>query len=516
MSVVRGFIGDVRSMPPDIYVNEMPVPQEDKFIMPDFVLGFVGEFDRGPVNEYIYASETPTKRLREIITPVFGVASDSGRLGNQLLVHLNQAKAKKAVFVRILGDGYSTASITLNDRQGTPRPILKISAKYPGQYANIFTAEVKDGTIPGTFKLILVSDLDGRETYDNLNFNPKSKYFVGTAIGKSYHFEVEILQEEIDFDNDKSIPALLEQTQLAGGKDGAVLSEKDYIGTYDIGTKSRTGLKLLELAGNRVTDFAYVGFSSPEADKALYAMAEKYNIISYCGTSAASTLDDVVSYRETYDTDFMQMVNGDYYANTGAKINGACLSAIAHTTGAVQDSGLAKECIWISKAEDELDFDQLTTLYMNQVACFTLKPSETKSGEMGWRMGNDYTLARTDVVGDIITDDENRKVNKRRINSWIENSLFFVAAKWQGKALTKKMKMQAEIRMRTFLDNLKLPPDRLDDPKIENYQIEFDDEAVQIDAFVQYLKVKHFNTAEWILLNYQGSTNVEISEEMNK
>ena len=37
-------------MPPDIYVNEMPVPQEENFTMPDFVLGFVGEFDRGPIN----------------------------------------------------------------------------------------------------------------------------------------------------------------------------------------------------------------------------------------------------------------------------------------------------------------------------------------------------------------------------------------------------------------------------------------------------------------------------------
>lgn len=54
MPIVRGFTGEIRTMPPDIYVNEMPVPQAENFTMPDFVLGFVGEFDRGPVNEYIY------------------------------------------------------------------------------------------------------------------------------------------------------------------------------------------------------------------------------------------------------------------------------------------------------------------------------------------------------------------------------------------------------------------------------------------------------------------------------
>ena len=67
MPILRGFTGDIRTMPPDIYVNEMPVPQQENFTMPDFVLGFVGEFDRGPVNEYIYCSETPTKDRKSVV-----------------------------------------------------------------------------------------------------------------------------------------------------------------------------------------------------------------------------------------------------------------------------------------------------------------------------------------------------------------------------------------------------------------------------------------------------------------
>ena len=99
MPILRGFTGDIRTMPPDIYVNEMPVPQQENFTMPDFVLGFVGEFDRGPVNEYIYCSETPTKRMTEILRPVLGERNDTGYKGNQLLTHLHSARAKKAVFV---------------------------------------------------------------------------------------------------------------------------------------------------------------------------------------------------------------------------------------------------------------------------------------------------------------------------------------------------------------------------------------------------------------------------------
>ncbi len=511
MPILRGFKGDIRIMPPDIYVNEMPVPQEESFIMPDFVLGFVGDFDRGPINEYVYATETPTKRLTEIVRTVLGEPSNNGKDGNQLLVHIEQARVKKAVFVRILGVGHKSASLILNDRQEISSPTLRIKAKYDGEYANIFTVEVQEGSTTGTFKLILTSDLDGKEIYDNLNLDKESKNYAVTIINnKSYHFIAEDLESDSETEFLK-IPAILEQTQLLGGSNGLTLTPNDYIGNYNASTNIRTGLKLLELAGKRITDFAYINHSSPNADKALYLMAEKYNSFSYCGTNTATSIEDAIAYRKTFDTDFMQMVIGEYKSNTGAKISGACLSAIVHVIGEVQNSGLAKECIWISEANKEFDFDENTILYLNQINCFTLKPSEIGNGILGWRSGNDYTLAITDVTGDIITDNQNRKVNKRRLNSWIENSLFFVAAKWQGKALTNKMRADAEIRIRTFFDNLKNPINPLDEAKIDDYEISFDLASNNIDTFVQYLRVKHFNTAEWILLNYQGGTNVEVN-----
>lgn len=515
MPILRGFTGDIRTMPPDIYVNEMPVPQADSFNMPDFVLGFIGDFDRGPVNEYIYASETPTKRLCEIVRPVFGAASDSGCYGNQLFTHLHQARAKKAVFVRVLGAGYQTAGLTLTDSEETPQPTLRVSAKYPGTYANIFTVEIMEGAQEELFTLKLYSDLDGFETYTDVSMDKTAPNYAVTVINeKSVHFVLEDLDAGTA-DLAKKKPSVLAATQLAGGANGAALTATDYIGSFDAGTGKRTGLKLLELAGKQITDFAYVNFSAPAADKALYAFAEKYNSISYCGTNHlkfGATGEEMIAYRKTFDTDFMQMVAGVYQANTGAVISGACLSAIVHVIGNVEDSGLAQECTWLNGAEEEFDFDQLTAMYQNQIGCFTLKPSETGQGELGWRMGNDYTLAIKDVSGEILTDNENRKVNKRRLNSWIENSLFFVAAKWQGKALTVKMKRDAEVRIRTFFDELKNPTvNPLDRPKIEDYSITFDDSAAAIDSFVQNINVKHFNTAEWILLNYQGGTNVEVS-----
>lgn len=512
MPILRGFTGNIQTLPPDIYVNELPAPQSDEVTMPDFVLGFVGCFDRGPLDSYVYVSETPTSRMAEMMTPVFGVASDNGELGNQLMVHLDKAKAKKAVFVRILGKGYATANLILNNRQETPAAAIKVSAKYPGAYGNIFTVEVGEGTVKDSFKLILVSDIGGKETYDNLLTVADA---VKTVNSKSVHFILENIAQPVENDSVdalKLLPAIMEQTQLAGGSNGAAVTASEYIGSYDAGTGERTGLKLLELAGKQITDFAYIGFSTNEADKALAVMGEKYNNFSYCGTGAAKTVDEMAERRMTFDTDFMQMVAGDYYANTGAVISGACLSAIVHAVGNVEDSGLAKECLWINKASQEFDFDQLTTLFANEVACFTLKPSETENGALGWRMGNDYTLAQTEVDGSVVTDIRSRKVTRRRLNSWIENSLFFVAAKWQGKAMSKRLREAAELRMRTFLDNLKTPTNPLQTPKIEDYSVVFDDNAKHIDVFMQELKVKHFNTADWILLNYQGGASVEVSE----
>lgn len=511
MPILRGFKGDIRSMPPDIYVNEMPVPQTDSFEMPDFVLGFVGEFDRGPINEYIFVEETPTKRLTEIIRGVFGAAVDTGKPGNMLLKHINEARAKSAVFVRTLGSGYAVAGLELKDGSGgEEKAVLRVKARYPGEYANIFTAQVT-GSSGGSFNLKLYSDLDGFETYSGLTMDAAAEnYAVKVVNSKSINFVLEDISGE-----EGLTPSDTEAEQLSGGSDGQRPAPADYIGRFDAGTGERTGLKLLELAGKQITDAAYIGHSSQEADAALYAFAEKYNCMAYCGVKELKVGDGdaVKSYAGIFDTDFMQMVSGNYFANTGAEISGACLSAIIHAVGSVENSGLATECMWIKSADEDYDFDQLTKLYESRIGCFTLKPSETAQGALAYRMGNDYTLAKKDAVGEVLTDNENRKVNRRRLNNWIENSLFFVAAKWQGRAFTNKMKRDAEIRVRAFFDELKEPAvNPLASPKIENYEVSFDESAQGIDEFVQNITVKHFNTAEWILLNFNGGTNAEVSE----
>lgn len=508
MPILRG-VTSLAGYPPGLYINELAVPQSEDVQMSEFVLGIVGDFDRGPLNQYVMATETPTMKLAEIVATVLGLTTKTNK-GNALLDHINRAGIKKAVFVRVLGAGSATASLTLQDRQATPDDTLKISAKYPGAYANIFTVEVADGTEANTLKLILVSDF-GTETYDNLSMDPTSeRYAVDYINSKSIHFVLEDMESSAgDYINAR--PAVKAQTQLVGGSNGAALSDNDYIGTYDIGTGVRTGLKLLELAGAVISDVTFADYSSATADVALYAFGEKYNCMTYCGTGAAVTVADAITYRDTYDTDFMQMAFGRYKSVGGQYTSGACLSAIVHIIGNIEDSGLAVECTWVTGAEQELDFNDYTNLYEKQITAFQLKPSAVGDGSLAWRMANDYTLAKTDVEGNVISDDENRKVNKRRLNSWIEKALEAVAAPWQGKAMTKPMRDSAELRIRTFFDNLVSPVNPLESSKIEAYSIAFNYAASQIDQFVQDIKVKHYNTAEWILMNFQGGTNVEVA-----
>lgn len=508
--ILRG-VTSLAGYPPGVYVNELAVPQSDDIKTSDFILAFIGEFDRGPVNQYVLISETPTTKLYEVAAPILGLTTKPNA-GNALLDHLNHAKIQKAVFIRVLGAGHQTASLMLKDRQATPKDTAQIKPKAgPGEYANIFTVEVQDGTTAGTFKLILISDF-GQETYDNLTMDPAGARYAEKIINSSSeHFVFEDLKSDAA-DFSEARPAVKAKTQLTGGSNGSPVTDSDRIGAYDPGTGKRTGQKLLEVIGNIVTDVAHVNYSSPEVDRALTSFGEKYNCTTYIGTGDVQGTADAVTYRDTFDSDFGQMVFGYYRSSTGQRLSGACLSAIVHVKGNVEDSGLAVECGWIVGADQELGFDDYSKLYEHQIAAFQLKPSATGDGSLAWRMANDYTLAKTDVSGAVISDNENRKTNKRRLNSWIEKQLEAVAAPWQGRAMTRKMRDDAERRIRTFFDKLVQPTNTDETSKIEAYSIVFNDAAKNIDQFIQDIKVKHYNTAEWILLNFMGGTNVEVAQ----
>ena len=54
------------------------------------------------------------------------------------------------------------------------------------------------------------------------------------------------------------------------------------------------------------------------------------------------------------------------------------------------------------------------------------------------------------------------------------------------------------------------PVNELDSAKIEDYSITFDESANNIDVFLQNINVKHFNTAEWVLLNFAGGNREKL------
>lgn len=508
MPIVRNW-KDFSKLPPDVWVNELPIPQSDIIQMGDFVLAVIGKFEKGPVDQYIYASESPSRNLVEAVSDILGKPSDSdGFPGNQVLEHIKNAKIKKCVFINVRGKGAAVSSIILKSDGENAKDILKIEPKFgPGTYGDLCFAQVETGS-DNTFTLKLFSNGNNEEVFKNLTMDKKSEnYAINTVNAKSQYFTLTDLNDD---ENSFVNPAAISKTALTGGAEGSEITQEDYIGSFDINTGKRTGLKLLETVGSIVTDVCYADFSSFDADEALASFGIKYNCMTYCGVGEAKTLEQVFEYRKRFDTDFMQMVYGKYEANSGAVIDGAALSAIVHTVSNVEDSGLSIECHWIKKSLNEIDFEQQIDIYENEVSAFVLKPSASGDGSYAFRQANDYTLAVTDVDGSMISSIENRKVNRRRINSWIEKALFSVSAPWQGKAMTQAMKDRAAIRLRTFLDQLKEPLNPLENTKIADYSITFDENAATMDQFVNTLKIKHYNTAEWVVLNYQGGTNVEV------
>lgn len=510
MPIVRN-CKDFSKLPPDVWVNELPVPQNEIIQMGDFVLAVIGNFQKGFTDQYIYVSESASRTLAEAVTEFLGAPSTTGKYpGNQVLEHIKNAKVKKCIFVNVRGKDAKTSSLIFKNNYGD---ILKITAKHgEGEYGNIYSGEIVQET--DKLMLNLYNDLGKKEAYE-VCMNPNEDIYIVNKINNtSKLFTASNLSAA---DSSNPIPEITPKTQFSGGTDGDTPTGEDYIGAFDPSTKKRTGLKLLETIGNVVTDVCYANYSSGKVseeglnpDDALAGFGSKYNCMTYCGVNNKTALNDIISYRKEYDTDYMQMVYGKYKSENGAEINGSTLSAIVHSISNVEDSGLSIECHWISASIDSTDIEQQYDLYENQIGAFVLKPSSKGDGSYAFRLLDDYTLAITDVDGSLIQNPENRKVNRRRINAWLEKSLFTVAAPWQGKALTKSMKEAAAIRIRTFLDQLKTPLTSSETSKIEDYSITFDENAANIDQFVNTLKIKHYNTAEWVILNYQGGTNVEV------
>lgn len=185
-------------------------------------IGVVGTFSRGPVNEPILIGS-----LDQLIS-YFG-EHKTGLTGYLSILGAMAQGANDFYVVRMGGVSIASAAKTLQD--ATPVNSVVVTAKTPGSWGNDITVAVAAGTTAGTFKLIVTYGSQ-QETFDNLTLDN-----VG-AIASQFVTAAKAVEAV-------AIPANIAATPLAGGDDGAVTEDADYVGTIDA-NGNRSGLKVLD------------------------------------------------------------------------------------------------------------------------------------------------------------------------------------------------------------------------------------------------------------------------------
>jgi phage tail sheath protein FI len=91
------------------------------------------------------------------------------------------------------GQGATTASVSIADRQGTPALALQVSALSPGSWANNFSITIGNSSVDPSnqFRLTVNRGTEPIEILDNLSVNPDALNFVDRAInGRSRYISV--------------------------------------------------------------------------------------------------------------------------------------------------------------------------------------------------------------------------------------------------------------------------------------------------------------------------------------
>ncbi len=111
------------------------------------VSAILGNFKKGPVNKATLVGDLAQ------FQSIFGTEAPAGTTSYQSVVSFfKNAGSAPLYVVRIASDSADSASLTVQDRNGTPANTLKIEGKTPGAWANGLQVELKDdnwlSTIP--------------------------------------------------------------------------------------------------------------------------------------------------------------------------------------------------------------------------------------------------------------------------------------------------------------------------------------------------------------------------------
>lgn len=158
----------------DVYIKETLTQANPSFFPASSAVAFVGYARRGPIGPTLIDSWLTYQRL---FGDFVGGADDD--LAYAVYAYF-QNGGNQCYVVRTTGAGVATATRTLNDRAGTPAPVLIVTAANPGAWGNRVAVEVVDTLVPGVFNLnVYYTPVAGGtaqlvEHFDRVSLDPNS------------------------------------------------------------------------------------------------------------------------------------------------------------------------------------------------------------------------------------------------------------------------------------------------------------------------------------------------------
>jgi len=149
--------------------------------------GFVGRAQMGPLN-----TARMVTSFTEFQSTFGGFLSDGTLLAHSVLEFFNN-RGKRLYIVRVAKNA-TTASVTLNDREGTAQASLTLAAASPGAWPDDISLVIANGTLDASNELKLQvtrpAPAGTLETFDNLSMNPDATNFVERVIGAGSRYLV--------------------------------------------------------------------------------------------------------------------------------------------------------------------------------------------------------------------------------------------------------------------------------------------------------------------------------------
>ncbi len=256
---------------PGVYVSyESETPSADLQLQGG-VVGFVGDFVWGDVNTPI-----EVRNFADFESKLGGVGTPDSKALYALLLQ----KPKKVVAVRVVGDGAAKASATLKDESDPSAPVdvLRLEAKYVGNYGNEIKASVESG-------ILNISFADRVESYKATDID---------SLVSSINASSELVRAEKLADGTLTDQAVT----LSGGSSGS-LTDDDYIGGYDQVADTREGLYVLDLVPD-VEIVTIGGTPSSSKNSALIEKAKENGWIAVVPPLDSSNLTNFLTEVSNY------------------------------------------------------------------------------------------------------------------------------------------------------------------------------------------------------------------------